>query len=226
MDDIQFLHRSFEEPLSTPPRKVLLDKLEKGNILPLSPNDFFQNMIGCSEKMNTVFENIRKIADSSKAVLLTGPPGSGKKLAAQAIHNLSNRKDHRALSVHCGTISSELLESDLFGHTKGPFTGALSDRKGRLELAHKGTLFIDDIGAMPFPLQIKLLRVFQEKKVEPAGCTQGIPIDVRIIATTHRDLENSVAQGHFRKDLFDYINARPRPSPFPLSRQEKKISLF
>lgn len=182
--------------------------------------DFFCGMIGRSQIMKDVFERIKKVSLTESTVLVTGPSGTGKELVASAIHNLSSRRDESQVSVNCGAIPRDLLESELFGHIKGSFTGAISDRKGRFEMANNGTVFLDEIGDMPHLLQVKLLRVLQNKTIEPVGSTKAIDIDARVIAATHRDLEKMVEENSFREDLFYRLNVIPIKIPSLKDRKE------
>lgn len=182
--------------------------------------DSFHGMIGRSRAMRDVFERIEKVAKTDSTILIMGPSGTGKELVASAIHKLSSRSQKNRISVNCGAIPSELLESELFGHIKGAFTGAISNRKGRFELAQNGTIFLDEIGDMPQLLQVKLLRVLQERVIEPVGSAETLPIDVRVIAATHRDLEKAVAEGKFREDLFYRLNVIPIKMPALKERRE------
>lgn len=182
--------------------------------------DQFEGMIGRSRVMKDVFDRISKVARSDSTILIMGPSGTGKELVASAIHKLSTRSQKNRIAVNCGAIPAELLESELFGHMKGSFTGAISDRKGRFELAQGGTIFLDEIGDMPMLLQVKLLRVLQERQIEPVGSSETKPIDVRVIAATHRDLEKSVAEGKFREDLFYRLNVIPIKMPALKERRE------
>lgn len=182
--------------------------------------DIFQGMIGRSRAMREVFDRIHKVANTDSTILIMGPSGTGKELVASAIHRLSNRSHKNRVSVNCGAIPSELLESELFGHVKGAFTGAISNRKGRFELAQGGTIFLDEIGDMPLMLQVKLLRVLQERQIEIVGSNENVEIDVRVIAATHRDLEKAVAEGKFREDLFYRLNVIPIRVPALKERRE------
>lgn len=182
--------------------------------------DMFCGMIGRSRVMKDVFERIEKVALTESTILITGPSGTGKELVAGAIHQLSSRSEKQQVSVNCGAIPGELLESELFGHVKGSFTGAISDRKGRFETAHEGTIFLDEIGDMPLLLQVKLLRVLQEKLVEPIGSEKATKIDTRVITATHRDLEKMVEQKLFREDLFYRLNVIPIKIPALKERRE------
>ncbi len=182
--------------------------------------DMFEGLIGRSKVMRDVFDRITKVAKSDSTILIMGPSGTGKELVASAIHKLSARHQKNRVSVNCGAIPGELLESELFGHVKGAFTGAISDRKGRFELAQGGSIFLDEIGDMPLLLQVKLLRVLQERQIEPVGSTELLPIDVRVIAATHRDLDKAVAEGKFREDLFYRLNVIPIRMPALKERRE------
>lgn len=185
-----------------------------------SVEDMFEGMIGRSRQMKEVFDRIEKVSKTDSTILIMGPSGTGKELVATAIHKLSSRGQRNRISVNCGAIPGELLESELFGHVRGAFTGAISNRKGRFELAQGGTIFLDEIGDMPLLLQVKLLRVLQERQIEPVGSSENINIDVRVIAATHRDLEKSVAEGKFREDLFYRLNVIPIRMPALKERRD------
>jgi two-component system response regulator PilR (NtrC family) len=183
-------------------------------------DDIFCGMVGRSKQMKQVFERIKKVAASDSTVFISGPSGTGKELVANALHNLSPRKSHNMVSVNCGAIPSELLESELFGHEKGAFTGAISSRKGRFEMAHRGSIFLDEIGDMPLLLQVKILRVLQSRVIERVGSTETTDIDVRIITATHRNLEEAVQDGNFREDLYYRLNVIPIKIPALCERRE------
>jgi two-component system NtrC family response regulator len=164
--------------------------------------DSFVGMLGTSSPMRAVFDSIRKVATTDAPVLLVGESGTGKEMAALAIHRRSARKDGPFVAINCSAIPETLLESELFGHEKGAFTGAHVQRKGRIESANGGTLFLDEIGEIPLPLQVKLLRFLQEQRIERVGGRQEIQIDARIIAATNSDLKKGMAAGRFREDLY------------------------
>lgn len=185
-----------------------------------SIEDMYEGMVGRSKLMKEVFERINKVATSDSTVLVMGPSGTGKELVARAIHKKSHRANKNRVSVNCGAIPSDLLETELFGHVKGAFTGAISGRKGRFELADGGTIFLDEIGDMPLLLQVKLLRVLQEKQIEIVGSSETLDVDVRVIAATHKDLEKAVAEGKFREDLFYRLNVIPIRIPALKERRE------
>ncbi|HOT63603.1 MAG TPA: sigma-54 dependent transcriptional regulator, partial [Treponemataceae bacterium] len=166
----------------------------------------FEHIIGKSPAMTRVFDIVKKVASTKASVLITGESGVGKELIANALHNLSPRKDKPFIKVHCAALAETLLESELFGHEKGSFTGAVSRKRGRFELAHGGTIFLDEIGEIDQSVQIKLLRVLQEKKFERVGGEEVIEVDVRVITATNRDLEREIAEGRFREDLFYRLN--------------------
>ncbi|MGE4234041.1 MAG: sigma-54 interaction domain-containing protein [Bacteriovoracia bacterium] len=182
----------------------------------------FDEMLGNSPAITRVFDAIQKVADSDSTILISGESGTGKELVARAIHRLSSRNNGPLVPVNCGAIPGELLESELFGHVKGAFTGAISTRAGRFEIAQGGTIFLDEIGDMPAMLQVKLLRVLQEKQFEPIGSTKTLPADVRIIAATNKDLEEAVRQKLFREDLFYRLNVIPIHVP---SLRERKSDI-
>jgi len=183
------------------------------------------NIIGESDKMLALFELIEKVASSDSTVLLQGESGTGKELVARAIHDLSARRHKNFVPVNCAAIPDELLESELFGHVKGSFTGAIATRVGRFEMADKGTLFLDEIGDMKPSLQVKLLRVLQNRELEPVGSTTSKKIDVRIIAATNQNLEKMVASKEFREDLFYRISVIPIVLP-PLRERKGDIALL
>ena len=189
------------------------------------PSDRIQGIIGQSESMNLVFTRIRQAAPSSATVLLQGESGTGKELAAHAIHEASGRSKHPFISLNCAALPDALVESELFGHERGAFTGATSVRKGRFELADTGTLFLDEVGELSLAMQAKLLRVIQERCFERLGGMESIQVDVRLIAATNRNLEQMVKDGLFRKDLYYRLNVFPIYLPPLRDRQEDILPL-
>jgi DNA-binding NtrC family response regulator len=185
----------------------------------------FENIIGISFGMQRVFELIEKVADTGVTVMVTGESGVGKELVAKAIHYNSSKKDNPLVVVNCGAIPETLLESELFGYEKGAFTGAVNTRYGRFELAHGGSIFLDEIGDMSFNLQVKLLRVLQEKTFERIGGSKTIKVDIRIIAATNRNLEELVKEGKFREDLYYRLSVVPIHIP-PLRERRQDIPLL
>lgn len=182
-------------------------------------------LIGDSDALGHVFEMIDKVATSSASVLIQGESGTGKELVARAIHGESERADQPFLAMNCGALSESLLESELFGHTKGSFTGAVTDKAGLFRSASGGTLFLDEIGEMPSSLQVKLLRALQEREVTPVGSSTAVPFDARIIAATNRRLETEVAEGRFREDLYYRLNVVEIDVP-PLRERPGDIELL
>ncbi len=224
-------HRIVVDAAETPPglkqvrnwllsgaRTVVLDPLERtASFIGLrdvrSPDAGFQGIIGNSPQMKELREMIEKVAHTSATVLIRGESGTGKELVAQAVHSLSPRKNRPFVPVNCAAIPETLLEDDLFGHIKGAFTDARTDRKGKLEEADGGTLFLDEIGDMAPTLQVKLLRVLQEKEIQPLGSNRPKKVDVRIIAATAADLETMIKKKTFREDLYFRLNVIPVPIP-------------
>ena len=182
-------------------------------------------LVGRSRVMRDLFQLLETVATTSSTVLITGETGTGKELAARAIHHNSARRSNRFVALNCSAIPETLLEAELFGHTRGAFTGAVGTRQGRLEQAHKGTLFLDEVGTMSPALQAKLLRVLQEREFERVGDSHTIKIDVRVIAATHSDLVKMVAEGTFREDLFYRLNVLPVQLP-PLRERREDIPLL
>ncbi len=191
----------------------------------LSERHGYRNIVGKSKSMLKVYDLIDKVAQSKASVLITGPSGTGKELIAKAIHYESLRKDRPFISVNCGALAETLLESELFGHEKGAFTGAIAMKKGRFELADGGTLFLDEIGDMSPPLQVKLLRVLQEMEFERVGGTKTIKVDVRVLSASNRNLKDDVASGVFREDLFYRLNVIHIEVP-PLRERMEDVRLL
>ena len=185
----------------------------------------FAEMVGQSEKMQRIFEAIRLAAPSKATILVQGETGTGKELVARAIHRLSSRHDKPFVSINCATMPEGLVESELFGHEKGAFTGAIARRKGRFEIAHRGTLLLDEVSEVPLPIQAKLLRVIQEGEFERVGSTTPLKTDVRLVATTNRVLEEEVQKRRFREDLFYRLNVIPMKLA-PLSERPEDIPLL
>ena len=185
----------------------------------------FSNIVGISSIMKAVLDRIRKVADTQSTVLITGESGTGKELIAHAIHHNSSRGNRPMVTVDCGSIPAELLESELFGHTKGSFTGATGVRKGLFEEASGSTLFLDEIGELPLVLQVKLLRAIQEREIRRIGDNHPIQVDLRIIAATNHDLEVAVNRGQFREDLYYRLNVVSVHLP-PLRHRSEDIPLL
>ena len=185
----------------------------------------FYHLIGKSDGILQVFDLVERAADSDSTVILTGESGTGKELIARALHHNSRRASKGFVPVNCGAIPNELLETELFGHEKGAFTGALQTRIGRMERANDGTVFLDEIGDMPLTLQIKLLRVLAESEIDRVGGSKPIKINIRVITATHSNLEEAIADGKFREDLFYRLNVIPIAIP-PLRERKSDIPLL
>ena len=183
------------------------------------------NIVGNSHEMQQVYDQIAQVSKSNATVLILGETGTGKELVAHAIHYNSDRTDKPFVKAHCAALPENLIESELFGHVKGAFTGAIADRKGRFEMAHGGTLFLDEIGDVPPAIQIKLLRVLQEREFERVGDTRTIKVNVRMLAATNRNLQEMVAQGKFREDLYYRLNVFPIYVP-PLRTRKTDVVLL
>src|ERR671915_743682 len=182
-------------------------------------------LVGRSRVMRELFQLLEIVAGTSSTVLITGETGTGKELAARAIHHNSPRRANRFVALNCSAIPETLLEAELFGHVRGAFTGAIGTRQGRLEQAHKGTLFMDEVGTMSAAMQMKLLRVLQEREFERIGDTHTIKVDVRVVAATNSDLQKMVAEGTFREDLYYRLNIIPIHLP-PLRERKEDIPLL
>ncbi len=184
-----------------------------------------KNLVGLSDAMKSVYNLIEKVADTDSTILILGESGTGKELVAKAIHYGSRRANRPLVSVNCGAIPEELLESELFGHVKGAFTGAVATRPGRFEMADGGTIFLDEIGDMSPRLQVKVLRVLQERKFEPVGSSKTMEVDVRIITATNKNLEKAVKENHFREDLYYRLHVIPVRLP-PLRERMEDVALL
>ena len=217
-DEIRLVvRRALERTRLAREHRMLLERVER---------EFgFENLIGTGPSMRRVFETIRKVAETDLTVLIRGGSGTGKELVAQALHQRSQRHSRPFVAVNCAAISRELVESELFGHEKGAFTGADSRRVGRFEAADGGTIFLDEIGDMPTETQAKVLRVLQEREFERVGGTKPIQVDVRIVAATHRDLEREVERGTFRDDLYYRLRVVELALP-PLRERREDLPLL
>jgi two-component system response regulator PilR (NtrC family) len=204
-------------------KDLLIENQILRNELQRSTEDL--KIIGKSRPIKKVFDVIRSVADTESTVLITGKSGTGKELVAKALHSTSKRKSKPFVVVNCGAISDNLIESELFGHKKGAFTGAVSDKEGFMKAANDGTLFLDEIGEMPLNLQVKLLRAIQEKEYTPVGTTSSLPVNVRFVASTNKDLAEEVKEGNFREDLFYRLNVVEIKLPSLKERQEDIPSL-
>jgi DNA-binding NtrC family response regulator len=218
LDEISLVLRRAQELMALRAENVLLRSQ-------LQELHCFDRMVGRSRSMRALYRIIQRVANTDSTVLILGESGTGKELIANAIHHNSNRHDKPFVPINCGAIPEELMESELFGHEKGAFTGALKERKGRCELANWGTVFLDEIGEMSPKLQVKLLRFLQERKFERVGSSRTIEVDVRVIAATNKNLEEEVAKGNFREDLFYRLNVIPIQAP-PLREREGDIPLL
>ncbi|MFZ2738509.1 MAG: sigma-54 dependent transcriptional regulator [Burkholderiaceae bacterium] len=181
--------------------------------------------VGESDAIRAIRNLLPVVAASSSTVLITGESGTGKEIVARSLHDLSPRCGGNFVPINCAAIPKDLIESELFGYCKGAFTGAMTDRKGRFELAHNGSIFLDEIGDLPLELQVKLLRVLQERTIDPLGASKSVAVDVRVIAATHRDLEEEIAAGRFREDLYYRLNVLPLSTP-PLRERVADVPLL
>ncbi|MDP4197647.1 MAG: sigma 54-interacting transcriptional regulator, partial [Bacteroidota bacterium] len=225
LPQIAILFKNFAAYEEIASLKKQLEEEKVSLIDEISHQGNFQNIIGNSQIIQNVLYKVKQVASLDATVLILGETGTGKELVAHAIHNTSERKDKPMIKVNCATLPSQLIESELFGHEKGSFTGAVERRIGKFELANGGTIFLDEIGELPLELQAKLLRILQEKEFERIGGKQTIKINVRVIAATNRNLEDEVNNGKFRADLFYRLNVFPIAVP-PLRKRKEDIPLF
>jgi PAS domain S-box-containing protein len=216
------LEQAFEEI------KRLKDRLQDENLALREEIDqafMFEEIVGASPALKTVLSHVAKVAPTDSTVLISGETGTGKELIARAIHKHSQRSERAFVGLNCAATPPSLIASELFGHEKGAFTGAVQQRRGRFELAHSGTIFLDEIGEIPMDTQIALLRVLQERQVERVGGSRAIPVDVRVIAATNRDLSDAIAAGTFRSDLFYRLNVFPIVVP-PLRKRREDVPIL
>ena len=208
--------------------KRLKDRLQDENLALREEIDqafMFEEIVGASPALKSVLSHVSKVAPTDSTVLISGETGTGKELIARAIHKHSRRADRAFVSLNCAATPPSLIASELFGHEKGAFTGAVQQRRGRFELAHNGTIFLDEIGEIPMDTQIALLRVLQERQLERVGGSRLIPVDVRVVAATNRDLSVAIAEGSFRSDLFYRLNVFPIHVP-PLRKRCEDIPIL
>ncbi len=214
---VDYISKPFEheEILSTLERVISSDQKTRNQsrMQPRPSEAPVTGMVGSCPEMQELFRRIRKVAQTNSSVLIQGESGTGKELVARALHESSSRRDSNLISVNCAAIPENLIESELFGHEKGAFTGATSTRTGLVEAANNGTLFLDEIGELPLEAQARLLRVLQEHEIRKVGSVQSQKVDVRLVAATHRDLKQFVREGRFREDLFYRINVMPLHIP-------------
>jgi PAS domain S-box-containing protein len=216
------LEKAFEEI------KRLKDRLQDENLAlreEIDQASMFEEIVGASAELKIVLSHVLKVAPTDSTVLISGETGTGKELIARAIHKHSRRADRAFVSLNCAATPPSLIASELFGHEKGAFTGAVQQRRGRFELAHSGTIFLDEIGEIPMDTQVALLRVLQEREIERVGGSRAIPVDVRVIAATNRDLSTAIAAGTFRSDLFYRLNVFPIHVP-PLRKRPEDIPIL
>jgi DNA-binding NtrC family response regulator len=227
---VQSLHMGADDFLTKPVEPDVLSTrvaslLERRPVAGDDGTDRLQGLLGRTPIMQELFAAIRRVAPAQTTVLLCGETGTGKELAARAIHRLSPRRNGPCLAVNCASLAEGVLESELFGHQRGAFTGAIRDHPGLFQAAHGGTLFLDEIGEVPPAFQAKLLRVLQEQEVTPVGSARAVRVDVRVIAATHRELRAEIAAGRFREDLFYRLNVFRIDLP-PLRRRREDVPLL
>jgi len=222
-----------QKPINLDDLQIKIEKIEKiidvqNENMMLKEREEFSEFVYGSEKMKEVVENVKKIANSNANILIVGESGTGKELVAKMIHSFSSRKDKLFVAVNCGALNENLLETELFGYEKGAFTGAYERRKGRFEIAHKGTIFLDEIGDVSLNMQVKLLRVLQEREFERVGGNERIKVDVRVISATNQDLLKLIEEKKFREDLYFRLNVITLKIPPLRERKEdiEKLALF
>ena len=228
-----YLEKPFDQGHLDVVRKLVEQAIEHGRLKSenrllqgqLQSKYRFENIIGTSAALREVLETVSKVAMTDSTILITGESGTGKELVARAIHFNSKRADKMFVTVNCGAIPEELLESELFGHVRGAFTNAVANREGRFSVAHGGTIFLDEIGDMSATLQVKLLRVLQDRTFEPVGSSKTQSVDVRVIAATNQNLEDAIAERLFREDLYYRLNVIPIVVP-PLRERRDDIPLL
>jgi DNA-binding NtrC family response regulator len=228
-----YLEKPFEQASLDVVRRLVDQAIEHGRLKAENRNlqrqlrtrYRFENIVGTSPPLRFALEMVEKVADTDSTVLVTGESGTGKELVARALHYNSRRADRPLVTVNCGAIPEELLESELFGHVRGAFTNAVSHRQGRFALAHGGTIFLDEIGDMSPSLQVKLLRVLQERTFEPVGSSKSISVDVRVVAATNQDLPVAIREKRFREDLYYRLNVIPIEVP-PLRDRREDVPLL
>jgi DNA-binding NtrC family response regulator len=228
-----YLEKPFEQASLDVVRRLVDQAIEHGRLKAenrllqrqLRTRYRFENIVGTSPPLRYALEMVEKVADTDSTVLVTGESGTGKELVARALHYNSRRAERPLVTVNCGAIPEELLESELFGHVRGAFTNAVSHRQGRFALAHGGTIFLDEIGDMSPSLQVKLLRVLQERTFEPVGSSKSISVDVRVVAATNQDLPVAIREKRFREDLYYRLNVIPIEVP-PLRDRREDVPLL
>ena len=228
-----YLEKPFDQGHLDVVRRLVEQAIEHGRLRSenrslqnqLQDRNKFTNIVGQSPALRNVLDVVEKVADTDSTVLITGESGTGKELIARALHYNSRRSNRMLVTVNCGAIPEELLESELFGHVQGAFTNAVRHREGRFALADGGTIFLDEIGDMSPNLQVKLLRVLQERSFEPVGSSKTVDVDVRVVTATNQDLEKRIAEGKFREDLFYRLNVLPIEAP-PLRDRREDIPLL
>ena len=228
-----YLEKPFEQQHLDAVRRLVEQAIELGRLKAenrmlqhqLRSKYRFESIVGNSAPLRAVLDIVAKVADTDSTVLVTGESGTGKELIARALHYNSRRADRMFVTVNCGAIPEELLESELFGHVRGAFTNAVNHREGRFAVAHQGTIFLDEIGDMSPNLQVKLLRVLQDRSFEPVGSSKTVSVDVRVIAATNQDLESAIRERRFREDLFYRLNVIPIEVP-PLRERREDIPLL